>query len=260
MQNNEASPSTVLFPVFVRVQQLHDVPSLKTMSHVRAGLQKVPVPRKGATRAGIPVMHTSEAHNQHESVYGCILHPTAVCHHFVMGNSMNLLINASLTNWLPSAKSALAGCQHHTLVRIGPKAMCWCAHATSNRTKHCTIGHTPNKHNNMSANCKVAANLLSNLNNRCLFWKFTLQTPAWSTGPLGHTRGWRKAGLATARIRRAKMFFCCICWFLLSACTRFTCSLMQPMRVHAHISTHTNTYTHFRAKYMETNSQTYTHN
>jgi len=68
MQNNEASPSTVLFPVFVRVQQLHDVPSLKTMSHVRAGLQKVPVPRKGATRAGIPVTHTSEGHNQHEPV------------------------------------------------------------------------------------------------------------------------------------------------------------------------------------------------
>ena len=52
MQSNEAYPSTVLFTVFVRVQQLHDVPSLKTMSHVRAGLQKVPVPRKGATRSG----------------------------------------------------------------------------------------------------------------------------------------------------------------------------------------------------------------
>jgi len=179
---------------------------LKTMSHVRAGLQKVPVPRKGATRAEIPVMHTSEGHNQHEPVYQRILDPTEVRHQFVMGESS--VAQSPEENWLPSAKSALAGCQHHTLVRIGPKAMCWCAHATSNRTKHCTIGHTPNKHNNMSANCKVAANLLSNLNNRCLFWKFTLpgkpqspmatckrrrgQPARWDTPEAGGRLAWQR--------------------------------------------------------------------
>jgi hypothetical protein len=144
MQRNGASPSTVLFTVFVPVQQLHDVPSLKTMSHVRAGLQKPPVQRKGATLAEIPVMHTCEGHNQHESVYGRILHPTAVCKQFVVGKALFANSNQfqSHGRWYPHGVNALTGFGHKRPQYIGTNTHTHTQRISSTTTFDHLVVHT----------------------------------------------------------------------------------------------------------------------